>query len=144
MDEANELLTEKRGRIGVLTFNRPERRNALSPRLLIALHEKLEAWAGEDELRGGDRDEALQTVRGAIVHRHRMLPRLPGAVHPQRQRDATAVTGRRDSGNPGSHIVTSLSDGSDLQHEDALDLCLGYVWAPGERQADLRAIVHLH
>lgn len=51
MDEANELLTERRGRIGVLSLNRPERRNALSPQLLIAVHEKLEAWAGEDELR---------------------------------------------------------------------------------------------
>jgi enoyl-CoA hydratase/carnithine racemase len=51
MDEANELLTERRGRIGVLTFNRPERRNALSPRLLIELHETLEAWAREDEIR---------------------------------------------------------------------------------------------
>ena len=51
MDEANELLTERRGRIGVLTFNRPERRNALSPQLLIALHEILEAWASEGEIR---------------------------------------------------------------------------------------------
>lgn len=51
MSEANELLTERRDRIGILTLNRPERRNALSPRLLIALHEKLEAWAGEEEIR---------------------------------------------------------------------------------------------
>ncbi len=51
MSEPKELLTEKRGRIGVLTFNRPERRNALSPRLLIDLHETLEAWAREDEIR---------------------------------------------------------------------------------------------
>jgi enoyl-CoA hydratase/carnithine racemase len=51
MGESNELLTETRGRIGVLTFNRPERRNALSPRLLISLHEALEAWAREDEIR---------------------------------------------------------------------------------------------
>ena len=51
MNESNELLTEKRGRIGVLAFNRPERRNALSPRLLIGLHETLEAWAREDEIR---------------------------------------------------------------------------------------------
>ena len=50
-NEANELLTERRDRIGVLIFNRPERRNALSPRLLIAVHESLEAWAGEDEIR---------------------------------------------------------------------------------------------
>jgi enoyl-CoA hydratase/carnithine racemase len=51
MDEANELLSERRGRIGVLSFNRPERHNALSPRLLIALHEALEAWAADDEIR---------------------------------------------------------------------------------------------
>lgn len=51
MQDGNQLLTETRGRIGVLTLNRPERRNALSPGLLIALHEALEAWAGEDEVR---------------------------------------------------------------------------------------------
>jgi len=51
MDETNELLTERRGRIGILRFNRPERRNALSPQLLIRLHEALEAWAQEKEIR---------------------------------------------------------------------------------------------
>ena len=51
MDEAKELLTETRGRIGVLTLNRPERRNALSPQMLIALHEALESWTREDEIR---------------------------------------------------------------------------------------------
>jgi enoyl-CoA hydratase/carnithine racemase len=51
MDEANQLLSERRGRIGVLTLNRPERRNALSPRMLIDLHEALESWGREDEIR---------------------------------------------------------------------------------------------
>ena len=51
MGEAKELLSERRGQIGVLIFNRPERRNALSPRLLIALHETLEAWAAEEAIR---------------------------------------------------------------------------------------------
>jgi enoyl-CoA hydratase/carnithine racemase len=51
MNESNELLTETRERIGILAFNRPKRRNALSPGLLIAVHETLEAWAGEDEIR---------------------------------------------------------------------------------------------
>ena len=51
MSEPQELLTEKRGHIGVLTLHRPERRNALSPRLLIDLHETLEAWAREAEIR---------------------------------------------------------------------------------------------
>jgi enoyl-CoA hydratase/carnithine racemase len=51
MEEAHQLLTETRGRIGILTLNRPERRNALSPRLLIALHEQIEAWSSKDEIR---------------------------------------------------------------------------------------------
>ena len=51
MEEANQLLTETRGHIGILTLNRPERRNALSPRLLIALHEQIEAWSRKDEIR---------------------------------------------------------------------------------------------
>ena len=51
MNEADELLTQRRDRIGILILNRPEQRNALSPRLLIAVHEQLETWAGEDEIR---------------------------------------------------------------------------------------------
>jgi len=51
MDEPSELLTERRGCIGVLRFNRPERRNALSPQLLVLVYEALEAWAREDEIR---------------------------------------------------------------------------------------------
>jgi enoyl-CoA hydratase/carnithine racemase len=51
MDEANELLTERRGHTGVVTFNRPDHRNALSPRMLIAVHETLEAWGRENEIR---------------------------------------------------------------------------------------------
>jgi len=51
MKEPDEVLTQRRDRIGTLILNRPERRNALSPRLLIAVHEKLEAWAGEGEIR---------------------------------------------------------------------------------------------
>jgi enoyl-CoA hydratase/carnithine racemase len=51
MNEAKELLTEKRDRVGILTLNRPERRNALSPRLLIELHEALEIWVREEQIR---------------------------------------------------------------------------------------------
>jgi enoyl-CoA hydratase/carnithine racemase len=51
MDEASQLLSERRDRIGVLTLDRPERRNALSPRMLIDLHEALASWGGEDEIR---------------------------------------------------------------------------------------------
>lgn len=51
MNEADTLLTERRGRVGLLAFNRPDRHNALSPQMLIGVHETLEAWAREDEIR---------------------------------------------------------------------------------------------
>jgi enoyl-CoA hydratase/carnithine racemase len=51
MAEATELRCETRGHFGVLTFDRPERRNALSPQLLIALHETLEEWGRDGEIR---------------------------------------------------------------------------------------------
>jgi enoyl-CoA hydratase/carnithine racemase len=51
MDETNELLTEKRGSIGILRFNRPERRNALSPQLLNQVHQTLQTWGRENEIR---------------------------------------------------------------------------------------------
>jgi enoyl-CoA hydratase/carnithine racemase len=46
-----ELLTERRGLVGVVTFNRPERRNALTPAMLLALHDVLERWAESAEVR---------------------------------------------------------------------------------------------
>src|SRR5512139_3865326 len=49
--EDDELLSDTRGSIGVLRFNRPARHNALSPQLLLRLHEKLQAWARADEIR---------------------------------------------------------------------------------------------
>jgi enoyl-CoA hydratase len=51
MDESNELLTERRGYIGVLRFNRPERRNALSPGMLIEVHRTLQGWAQDPDIR---------------------------------------------------------------------------------------------
>ncbi|HVO23379.1 MAG TPA: enoyl-CoA hydratase-related protein [Candidatus Margulisiibacteriota bacterium] len=51
MDDTNELLTERRGGVGILRLNRPERRNALSPQLLFRLHEALDTWAQDDEIR---------------------------------------------------------------------------------------------
>jgi enoyl-CoA hydratase/carnithine racemase len=51
MSEDGELLAERRGHVGVVTFNRPRRRNALTPRMLIELHEILERWAADSEVR---------------------------------------------------------------------------------------------
>ncbi|MFP4477151.1 MAG: enoyl-CoA hydratase/isomerase family protein [Desulfatibacillaceae bacterium] len=55
------LLVEKKDYVGTLAFNRPERKNALSPELLVKMHLQLEEWARGDEVRcliitgGGDR-----------------------------------------------------------------------------------------
>lgn len=51
MSEDQELLAERRGLVGVITFNRPERRNALTPAMLIELHDALEGWAKRGEVR---------------------------------------------------------------------------------------------
>ena len=49
--EQNLLLTEKRERVSVIAFNRPERRNALSPLLLYQLAELFGQLKQEDEVR---------------------------------------------------------------------------------------------
>jgi len=45
------LLHEKAGHIGIITFNRPEQHNALSPQLLAALCEVLSDWASSGDIR---------------------------------------------------------------------------------------------
>ena len=51
MSEDQELLSERRDHVGVITFTRPERRNALTPAMLFGLHETLERWAADREVR---------------------------------------------------------------------------------------------
>jgi enoyl-CoA hydratase/carnithine racemase len=50
MSEEKELLTERRDHVGIITFNRPQRRNALTPAMLIELHESLDRWAKDGEV----------------------------------------------------------------------------------------------
>jgi enoyl-CoA hydratase len=50
MDE-NVLVLERNDRIGVITLHRPEKRNALSPRLLVELRDLLGQLEKEDEIR---------------------------------------------------------------------------------------------
>ena len=45
------LLIEKKDRVATLIFNRPEKRNSLSPDLLIRIHQTLEDFAREDAIR---------------------------------------------------------------------------------------------
>ena len=49
--QSGVLLSEQRGHIGIITFNRPEQHNALSPELLAKLCDVLAAWADSGEVR---------------------------------------------------------------------------------------------
>lgn len=49
--EYDELITRTVDRVGIVTLNRPQKRNSLSPHLLFSLHKVLSRWAQEDELR---------------------------------------------------------------------------------------------
>ena len=51
MSDERELLFERREHVGVITFNRPHRRNALTPAMLIELHDALDRWANGEEVR---------------------------------------------------------------------------------------------
>ncbi|MBT8351268.1 MAG: enoyl-CoA hydratase/isomerase family protein [Deltaproteobacteria bacterium] len=47
----NMLLVEKKDYIGFLTLNYPEKRNALTPEMLLAIHENLETFLKNDDVR---------------------------------------------------------------------------------------------
>lgn len=49
--QQNVLLHERRGHTGLITFNRPQQRNALSPQLLRELRGVLADWAASGEVR---------------------------------------------------------------------------------------------
>lgn len=65
MGESKELLSEVRGHVGVVTFKRPARRNALTPAMLIELHDLLRGWGQDGEVRAvvftGAGDEAFSS-----------------------------------------------------------------------------------
>ncbi len=56
--ETNVLITDVKGAVATLTFNRPDKRNSLSVELLLALARTLEQWARGDEVR-------VVVIRGA-------------------------------------------------------------------------------
>jgi len=51
MEQTEVLLKEIKGNVGILTFHRPERKNALSPDLLVQIHLTLKEWAEQDTIR---------------------------------------------------------------------------------------------
>jgi len=55
---SDTLLAEVKGNIGTLTLSRPERRNALSPDMLVTIHLTLSDWAADGSVR-------VVVIRGA-------------------------------------------------------------------------------
>ena len=51
MEHDEILLRERRGHVGTLLFNRPEKRNSLSVELLISLYDALQEWADDPAIR---------------------------------------------------------------------------------------------
>ena len=51
MDQHNQLLTEENDNILTLTLNRPEKRNALTPEMLVQLYQVLMMHASKDRIR---------------------------------------------------------------------------------------------
>ena len=51
MQQSNQLLIQENGNILTLTFNRPEKRNALTPEMLVQLYQVLETRASQDRIR---------------------------------------------------------------------------------------------
>lgn len=51
MDRHNQLLTEENDKILTLTLNRPEKRNALTPEMLVQLYQVLMMHASKDRIR---------------------------------------------------------------------------------------------
>ncbi len=49
--EKNILLVEKKDKIGILTINRPEKRNTLTPELLLQMSNALDEFSKDDSLR---------------------------------------------------------------------------------------------
>lgn len=51
MEQSQDLLKEIKGNVGTLTFNRPERRNSITPDMLVQIHLTLKEWAEQGTVR---------------------------------------------------------------------------------------------
>ncbi len=70
MQQSDQLLTEESGKILTLTLNRPEKRNALTPEMLVQLYQVLQAYASEDRIR-------VVILRGAGDRAYPLISRAP-------------------------------------------------------------------
>jgi hypothetical protein len=78
----SDLIFEKRGGIAYVTFNRPERRNAISPQMMLQLADAWLEFRDDPALRRGDPHGQRQ--RGVL--RRRRSAAADAAVHGARAR----------------------------------------------------------
>ena len=76
----DQLLVEKKGQILTLVLNRPEKRNALTPDMLVLLHETLTKASQEDDIRTvvirGQGDQAFSSGYDVAAIPTRVSPEL--------------------------------------------------------------------
>lgn len=80
---ADVLLYEKRGHIATITLNRPEKRNALNPELMVKLAEAWMDFEEDDELRVAIVTGAGEQSFCAGADLLRLIPLMTGAREPE-------------------------------------------------------------
>ena len=89
----DEVLFEQRGRVGVITLNRPKAVNALNAGMVGAMLERLAAWAEDDGvatvLVQGSGERGL--CAGGDIAGHRATPAQGSREGPPRRSSARAI-----------------------------------------------------
>jgi enoyl-CoA hydratase len=101
-DSEPDLLYEKRDGVAILTFNRPEKRNALSPELLVRLAEAWVDFRDDDALRVAILTGAGDQAFCAGGDLGRLMPLFTGARKPDDEWD------QRLMGDLGRIMATAL------------------------------------
>lgn len=97
-----DLLYEKKGHVAILTFNRPERRNALSPETMVRLAEAWRDFRDDEHLRVAILTGAGDRAFCAGGDLERLMPLFTGARQPEDEWD------RRLMADPGEVMSTAL------------------------------------
>jgi enoyl-CoA hydratase len=97
-----DLLYEKRDHIAIVTFNRPERRNALSPETMVRLAEAWKDFRDDDEMRVAILTGAGDQAFCAGGDLQRLMPLFTGARAPDDEWD------RRLMADVGEIMSTAL------------------------------------
>jgi len=98
----SDLIYEKRNRVAILTLNRPDKRNALSPQSLVLLAEAWLDFREDDSLRVAILTGAGDTAFCAGGDLGRLMPLFTGARVPEDEWD------RRLMGDLGNIMATAL------------------------------------